>query len=504
MGCCLKHSFTKRSAGILLPISSLPSNYGIGTFGKDAYEFVDFLRNSNQQYWQMLPLGPTSFGDSPYQSFSAFAGNPYYIDLDILCEEGLLNKDEITAFDWGCNETDVDYKKLFDSRFIVLRSAFNRFDRNLEAFNNFKKENEYWLYDYSFYMALKFRFDNKDWLQWDEGIRMRTPDALNHYSLELGEEIEFFSFIQFKFFEQWNKLKEYATKSNVKIIGDMPIYVSMDSADAWVNTKLFLFDENKRPVKVAGVPPDIFSETGQLWGNPLYNWTEMEKDDFSWWKKRVEFATKFYDVIRIDHFIGIVRFYTVDAGRDNAMEGTWEPGPGIKLINAINSVIGSTSIIAEDLGVVTQEVIDLLEATGLPNMKVMQFGFDTRADNDHKPFNYKENCVVYGGTHDNNTMFGYFNEQTYGQKQYIMNYLNAKSEHDVAWSAIKVGYNSVAKLAIFQMQDFIALDSSARINTPSTVGINWRWRLKKGQYNNELAIEISKLVEMYGRGHAKN
>ena len=385
----------KRGAGILLPISALPSPYGIGTLGKSAYQFVDWLKEAGQTYWQVLPIGPTSYGDSPYQSFSAFAGNPYFIDLDILIEEGLLRQSEVDAVDWGDHDTEaaygtIDYAKIFEARFDILKKAYARSKhKEKESYQKFLRRNTYWIDDYSMYMALKVYFGQKAWTEWDDEIRFRKPEAMDKYRVLLADEIDFWKFLQYKFQKQWKKLRKYANKNGVKIIGDIPIYVAMDSADVWAHDRIFELDERKEPIHVAGVPPDCFSETGQRWGNPLYRWDVMEQDDFNWWRERMSANARFYDVIRIDHFLGIVRYYSIPASCESAMEGTWEKGPGRKLTNAISEAIGKdTQIIAEDLGLIVPEVRKLINKTGWPGMKILLFAFGDTSENEYLPHNF--------------------------------------------------------------------------------------------------------------------
>lgn len=493
----------KRGAGILMPVSSLPSPYGIGAFGKAAYEFVDFLKKARQTYWQVLPVGPTSYGDSPYQSFSAFAGNPYFIDLDTLVEEKLLTQEEIDACYWGEDAAQVSYDAVFYYRIPLLKKAFARSKfRTEEAYRTFCKESEYWLDDYAFYMALKFRFDNKEWLKWPEEIRFRKPEAVSKYKKELKKEIDYWKFLQYKFFEQWKKLRDYTNKAGISIIGDIPIYVALDSADVWTHPDLFLLDEKDlTPVKVAGVPPDAFSETGQLWGNPLYRWDVIEKSDFEWWKERMKASARLYDVVRIDHFIGVIRYYTIPGGAKDGTVGTYEKGPGKKLTDAIDLVIGDTKIIAEDLGVMIPEVRKLLEQTGYPGMKVLEFAFSGDRFNDHLPHMYVPNSVVYGGTHDNETLVGYFDpaEREWWELQYIVDYMGISHQSEIVDRILFTAYSSVASVVIFQTQDVLKLDNRARMNTPGTVGTNWRWRMKPGELKEEHAGELARLVDIFGR-----
>lgn len=490
-----------RGAGILLPISSLPSKYGIGTFGREAYRFVDSLVEAQQTFWQVLPIGPTSFGDSPYQSFSAFAGNPYFIDLEYLIQEGLITKEDVESRSWGEDASDIAYATIFDNRFDVLRIAFkNSKHADTEEYKEFCEDNTYWLDDYSFYMALKCKFDNKEWSAWDEDIKFREESALKKYQKELKEDIDFWKFCQFKFNQQWMDLKEYANEKGIQIIGDIPLYVSMDSSDVWVHGRLFELDERKNPINVAGVPPDAFSETGQRWGNPLYDWDAMEKDNFSWWRERMKANAALYDVIRIDHFIGVVRYYRIPSDCPTAMEGAWKKGPGKKLTDAIIESIGDAKIIAEDLGIVVQSVRDLMAETGWPGMKILQFGFDGVNTNDNLPHTFtNSNMLVYGGTHDNETLVGYFEGKDEDEMEYAYKYLNVTSKEEVPAAIIRAAYASTADVAIMQMQDILGLDNSARMNLPSTVGQNWRWRLLPDQFTEEHIDYLKDMAETFGR-----
>jgi 4-alpha-glucanotransferase len=496
----IKNKQLRRGAGVLLPVSSLPSNYGIGALGAEAFQFIDFLIEAGQTYWQVLPIGPTSFGDSPYQSFSAFAGNPYFIDLCILIDEGLLTAEEVRSFDWCEDSTAVDYAKIFNSRFKILHLAFSRSAHsNTQEFQTFLKENEYWLDDYCLFMSLKFEFDNQSWQLWPKEIRFHEPKALEAYSKQLKGEIGFWKFCQFKFFEQWGRVKKYANENGIQIIGDIPIYAALDSADTWTHSTLFQLDEERRPTKVAGVPPDAFSKTGQLWGNPLYDWDAMERSNFDWWKNRMAYSAKIYDVIRIDHFIGVVRYFAIPAQNDTAVGGTWQTGPGRKLTDAIDSVIGDAFVIAEDLGIVTPDVKNLIQKTGYPGMKVLQFAFSGSPENDHLPCNYIKNLVVYGGTHDNDTLVGYTEKLKTKQARYAKEYLGIKRRKNIPGALLRAAYASVADTVIFQAQDILFLPNSARMNFPSTIGSNWRWRLEKGQLKKKLANELNHLAKIYGR-----
>lgn len=490
----------ERGAGILLPVASLPSPHGIGTFGKAAWDFVDFLSRAGQKYWQVLPLGPTSYGDSPYQSFSAFAGNPYLIDLDLLAEEGLLAREEISACDWGENPLKIDYEKIYRFRFSVLKIAFSRSGHQAEGdYRRFCEENSFWLEDYSQYMAVKGRFGGREWLAWPEEIRLRKQPALQRYREELSEEIGFWKFCQYLFFKQWNRLKEYAGSRGIRIIGDIPIYVAMDSADVWAHGEQFQLDGDRRPTRVAGVPPDMFSATGQLWGNPLYNWERMEEDGFDWWKKRMAFSARLYDIIRIDHFIGVVRYYSIPAGADTAADGVWVEGPGEKLTEAFFEAVGDKRIIAEDLGVVTPEVRALLRRCGYPGMKLMEFAFDSDGFNENLPCHYDKNTVVYAGTHDNQPLAGFFRDQSAESLLFAKDYLGVPTVGQLPRAVVRAGYASAADIAVFMVQDLLGMGDESRINTPSTIGQNWRWRLSAEHLTQDFAARLKEMAALYGR-----
>lgn len=496
----------ERSAGVIMHIASLPGKFGIGTFGKEAYEYVEFLYKSGMRYWQILPLGQTGYGDSPYQSFSAFAGNPYFIDFDILNDEGILSKAEYINENYGDNEEYIDYGLLFNIKYIVLRRAYENFKKShnfllKEYFESFKEENNWWLDNYSLYMAVKGKFNLASWQEWDDDIKKRRPEAIELYRNELSDEIEFWSFIQFLFFKQWNELKSYANEKGIKIIGDMPIYVAEDSADVWSNPEAYLiYEETLKPISIAGCPPDAFSETGQLWGNPLYDWNYMEKTGYKWWIKRVEESLKLYDVVRIDHFRGFESYWEIPYGDTTAINGEWVKGPGIKLFNAIKESLGEINVIAEDLGFLTKEVKEFLEETGFPGMKVLQFAFDEREESNYLPHTYTNNCIAYTGTHDNDTFRGWF--ELTGNKsdvKYCKEYLALTEEEGYNWGFIRGAWASVADVSIALMQDFLNLGNETRVNFPSTLGKNWKWRIKEGSYNTELADKIYKYTKMYGR-----
>ncbi|MGN1117014.1 MAG: 4-alpha-glucanotransferase [Acutalibacteraceae bacterium] len=491
----------KRSSGILMPIFSLPSPYGIGTMGKAAYDFVDFLKAAGQSWWQILPVGPTSYGDSPYQSFSTFAGNPYFIDLDALIKEKLLTKKEIEAVDWGENEEKVDYERIYLSRFDILHKAKDRgYERDREKIKAFEEENKDWLFDYALFMALKRHFGMKSWIEWeDEDIRLRRPKALEKYTALLKEDIEFFVYIQYLFFSQWEKLKAYAKENGIGIIGDLPIYVAMDSADVWANPRFFKLDEKNMPREVAGVPPDYFTEDGQLWGNPLYDWDAMHKDGYGWWIRRVGGARKLYDVLRIDHFRGFESYWAVPYGEKTAKIGRWVKGPGIYFVNIITVWFDDMQFIAEDLGCLTPEVHELLKESGLPGMKVLEFAFDPINPSDYLPHNYDRNCVCYAGTHDNTTLAAWKTEADRKEVKFAEKYLGLNDKEGFVQGILRGGMSSAADLFVTQMQDYLGLGAEARINTPGILGGNWQWRMKKGAATKDLAKKIAYMTKIYGR-----
>lgn len=489
----------KRASGILMHISSLPSPYGIGTFGKEAYQFVDFLKQAGQRYWQILPIGPTSYGDSPYQSYSTFAGNPYFVDLDFLREQKLLAPEELSRPNWGNDAAAVDFPALEKYRFAVLHRAFSRFDQTHTAFQKFCKKQSWWLDDYALYMALKGQNDGKGWMEWDKGLRLRKPAALKAAREELHSECAFWAFVQYEFFAQWSKLKKYAAKKGIKIIGDIPIYVALDSADVWANRELFQLDKDGRPIEVSGCPPDAFSATGQLWGNPLYRWDRHKKDGYKWWMRRIQAASERYDVTRIDHFRGFDSYYAIPYGDETAENGHWRKGPGWDFFKTLQRTLGDVPIIAEDLGYLTDSVRKLLKKTGYPGMKVLQFAFDSREESDYLPHNYDKNCVVYTGTHDNDTIDGWFHTIPGEDAAFCRDYLRLNEAEGYHWGFIKGAWASVGDTAIAQMQDFLNLDTSARMNTPSTVGCNWKWRLTPGVLDVALAKKIRHITKLYGR-----
>ncbi|MCR4895586.1 MAG: 4-alpha-glucanotransferase [Lachnospiraceae bacterium] len=498
-----KHKTHIRRAGVLLPISSLPSPYGIGTFGKEAYAFVDFLSKAGQSIWQILPLGPTGYGDSPYQSFSTFAGNPYFIDLEELISQGLLTREECDGRDWGGDPAYVDYEKIYFSRFDLLKKAYQRAKKkgllNRSEYLAFQTGEQEWLEDYALYMAVKNHFGGVSYLEWDEDIRLRKKKAMAKYREKLAEEVDFYKFQQFLFFEQWKKLKAYANKKGISIIGDIPIYVSPDGSDTWSHPELFQLDEKGYPTAVAGCPPDIFSETGQLWGNPLYDWKAHKKTGYAWWLKRLEASFKLYDIVRIDHFRGFDEYWSIPYGDETAVGGKWRKGPGYDLFGTVKEQLGDRPVIAEDLGVMTDSVVKLVKKTGYPGMKIMQFAFSAYGNSEHIPYNYDRNFVVYTGTHDNDTLVTAIKNMPAADAKYAMKYMGVEKRKDLPKAYIRFAMGSCADTCIIPIQDYLGLDNAARINLPSTLGINWKWRLVPGQLTKELGKEMKSLVKIYGR-----
>ncbi len=489
-----------RKGGVLLPVSSIPSKYGIGTFSKQAYEFVDFLERAGQSFWQILPLGPTGYGDSPYQSFSTFAGNPYYIDLEELIKKGWLTKEECDACDFGSDDGYVDYEKIYLSRFRILKIAYERSHiKEDKEFGKFKEDNAAWLEDYALYMAVKNSFHGVSWIEWEEDIRLRKPEAMKAYKEKFADEVEFYQFQQFVFSVQWLALKAYANKKKISIIGDIPIYVAFDSADTWANPELFQLDESCTPTGVAGCPPDSFSATGQLWGNPLYKWEYHKETGYEWWMQRISYCYRLYDVVRIDHFRGFDEYYFIPYGDTTAEFGHWEKGPGYDIFKVMKEKIGKKPVIAEDLGFLTPSVISLVKKTGYPGMKILQFAFDSREESDYLPHNYSNNSVVYTGTHDNDTTMGWYDSLNRQDKAFAKRYLNIKAKKEIYWEFIRAALSSVADTAIIPVQDYLGLGSEARVNMPSTLGNNWKWRLRDGQLDDSLAERIREITKLYGR-----
>ena len=488
-----------RTSGILMPIFSLPSPHGIGTFGREAYNFVDFLAKAGQTYWQILPLNPTNYGDSPYQSFSSFAGNPYFIDLDMLLEEGLLTVAEIIEADFGEDPLSVDYGKLYNNRIPLLKRAFARFEPD-KAYKKFCRQNKFWLDEYVLFMALKNAHNDIAWENWEDELRLRKAKAIKAAKEEYAEVMDFYRFVQFKFDQQWQALKSYANENGIYIVGDIPIYVAYDSADTWANPKQFLLDRDLKPIKVAGCPPDAFSEDGQLWGNPLYRWDVMKEDGYTWWKKRLGHAMKLYDKVRIDHFRGFEAYYTIPYGDKTAKNGSWMTGPNLDLFDAMKEEFGEDlPIIAEDLGFLTEEVYEMLRKSGFPGMKVMQFAFDGKPTNEYLPHNHVKNCVVYTGTHDNDTIMGWLESSKEKTVKQAKQYMHATDAEGFNWTMIRTALMSVADTVIIMMHDLIGLGSEARINMPSTVGGNWQWRIDKVCINDWLAKLMLDTTAPYGR-----
>lgn len=491
-----------RGSGILLAISSLPSPYGIGTLGDAAYRFVDLLVDLKQRYWQILPVGPTGYGDSPYQMISAFAGNPYLIDLDMLVSEGLLTTDEIKSFNWGTDDSKVDYGILFENRARVLRKAFERFDSQSADFELFLEQNKDWLDTYSLFMAIKSDNQDKSWLDWEENISKKQPVALANCRKALYNDIRFWGFCQYEFFKQWDALREYAHTKGVQIIGDVPFFIGHDSADVWMNPELFLLNEQGMPDYVAAALPDKFSENGQIWGNPLYNWEAMEETGFDWWKRRMQVAVRMFDVVRVDHFLGIVKNYSVPYNATDTANGKWFKGPGRKLTDALNEVLEGITVIADDDGgkAPIPGVKKLLAKSGWLGTKVLMFAFDGNTANEHLPHNYTDrHAVIYAGTHDNETIVGYFKKKNEYELAYLYEYLGIRSMDAVPDALIRAAYASIGDLAIIQMQDLLKLGNEARMNEPATVGRNWRWRLAYEKIDESRQNWIRNLAAVYRR-----
>ncbi len=489
-----------RKSCILMHISSLPSNYGIGKLGKEAYNFVDFLCQSGVKCWQILPLSPTSYGDSPYQSFSVNAGNPYFIDFEMLEDEGLLEHSDFSNIEWDSDPRHVDYEIIYNNCFKVLRKAYENFDaKKSPAYRDFIDENKNWIGSYALFMALKFKNDGKAWYEWEHDIAMRESEALSKAKKELKKDIGFFKFIQFKFYEQWFRLKNYANECGIEIIGDIPIYCAYDSVEAWASPRLFCFDKTKKPVDVAGCPPDDFSPTGQLWGNPLYNWEYHKKNNYKWWIDRIAFASKVYNIVRIDHFRGFESYYAIPYGSETAENGEWRKGPDSELFKLAEQKLGKLNIIAEDLGFITPEVRKMLDDTGYPGMKVLQFGFDN-GKNEHLPHNFTTtNCFAYTGTHDNETLTGWAENLSPKNLKFAKKYLGEKKIQKLPYAVVKSAWGSVAEVAVAQIQDFLNTPPEGRMNTPSTLGKNWQFRTLKSDFSSSLAKKIKKLNKIYNR-----
>ena len=488
-----------RESGILMHITSLPGDYGVGTMGKDAFRFVDFLKEAGQSCWQILPLNPTGYGDSPYQSCSAYAGNPYLIDLNKLIETGLLEKSDLEGIFWGDDLEKVDFGAQYHNRTAVLRKAYSRFQGG-EAFDAFCLENSRWLADFALFMALKGKYEGKPWYQWEDKLKFREPDAIWEVRHELADEIRFYSFVQFLFQQQWSALRDYAHAADIRIIGDVPIYVPLDSADVWSNPELFQLDEKLNPTEVAGVPPDAFTADGQLWGNPLYRWDVMERSGYAWWIERLAAAEKRYDVVRFDHFRGFEAYWAVPATDETARGGHWVKGPGLDFIRAIQKALPNLDLIAEDLGFLTEEVLEMLRESGLPGMKVLEFAFDSREPSEYLPHTYPANSVCYTGTHDNMTMRQWFDTADKAAVEYATEYMALTEAEGLVWGTIRTAMASVSKLCIVPLQDYLDLGGEARMNFPGTqTSANWTWRVKPGMTTEELAKKINRMTVLYGR-----
>jgi 4-alpha-glucanotransferase len=492
----------ERSGGILLHPTSLPGDYGIGTLGRDAIKFIDFLAKARQKIWQILPLNPTGFADSPYQCFSSIAGNPLLIDPELLVAEGFLEADDPEPLT-DLQEGRVNYGQVTRLKYPLLKKAFLGYQAKAgqnekERYQRFLENNSYWLNDYAMFMALKEQFGQKPWYQWDEGLKMKAEDVLQPYYMVLQDKIEFQKFLQYLFFKQWMGVKDYAHQRSIRIIGDIPLYVAHDSADAWANPDIFQFDSKKDPVAVGGVPPDYFSLTGQLWGNPLYRWEKLAEDGYKWWINRIKDNLVLYDMIRIDHFRGLAAYWAVPYGEKTAINGKWIPCPGKSLLTALQKEFGELPIIAEDLGVITPDVVELRDSFGLPGMKILQFAFDSNEANDYLPYNYPKNCVVYTGTHDNDTVMGWYSGAKKEDKKLVMDYLHSDGK-ELHWDFIRLAWASVASLAITPAQDLLGLANDARMNLPGTTVNNWMWRLKSGQLTDDLAAKLAEMTVLYGR-----
>lgn len=489
----------KRASGVLMHISSLPGNTGIGTMGKNAYRFIDCLKEANQKYWQILPICPTSYGDSPYQSFSTFAGNPYFIDLETLADQGYLLKSDFENVKWCGHENYVDYGMLYVERHKVFEILYKNFKKKTpEDFDAFVKDNE-WLEDYSLFMSIKDANDGASFSEWKEDIRKREESALKEWRKKCADTMEYYKMLQYFFFKQWNELKEYANKKGIEIAGDIPIYVAADSSDVWANPDQFMLDKNLEPVEVAGCPPDAFSADGQLWGNPVYNWDHQKKTGYAWWKKRLEKSLKIYDVIRIDHFRGFEAFYCIPYGAATAKKGEWRKGPGMDLFNSLKAQFGEMPVIAEDLGYLTEEVHELLRDSGFPGMKVLQFAFGNRDESDYIPYRYVKNSIVYTGTHDNDTILGWTKNTAEKDVESAKEYLRVEKAEDIVKEMMIAALSSVSNTCILTMQDLLGLGSEARMNTPSTVGDNWKWRAGEDMFNEEIYKWLGFYTKLYGR-----
>ena len=492
----------ERASGILLHPTSLPGKYGIGTLGKNAFNFIDFLVKSRQKIWQILPLGPTGFADSPYQCFSSHAGNPNLIDLELLVKSHLIRKEDLEqlpVFD----DKQVDFELVQTVRAPLLEKAFVNFQELSDhteklRYRNFLKDQRHWLNDYALFRAIKEHFNQKPWYKWEESIKRKEEEVVQKYHSQLLSRVEFHKFLQYIFFRQWMDVKEYAHKKQIRIIGDIPLYVALDSADSWANPGIFEFDDHLNPIRVGGVPPDYFSATGQLWGNPLFRWDVLKQTGYQWWIDRIRTNLFLFDIIRIDHFRGFAAYWAVPYGEKTAIKGSWLPGPGKDFFEAMRNAFEDLPVIAEDLGVMTQEVEDLRDEFMLPGMKILEFAFDSSEANDYLPHNFIKNCIVYTGTHDNDTVAGWFKETGREDRKLVLDYLNT-GEKDIHWSFVRLAWASVANTAIVPMQDLLGLDSNSRMNLPGTTEGNWKWRATSGDFSDQLAANLANITEIYGR-----
>ena len=488
-----------RTSGILLGVASLPGEYGIGKMGAEAKRFVDFLSEARQQYWQILPLSPTGYGDSPYQSFSTRAGNPYFIDFETLGADGLLKPEEYKTVAFGDNVSYINYGMLYETVYPVLRKAFSRFKED-DDYRRFVDKNGGWVNDYALFMAEKNAHGGAPWYEWEEELRLAKPEVIEKAKKELSREIGFYVFLQYEFYKQWFAVKSYANGKGIKIIGDMPIYCAYDSVEAWLSPELFEFDGNKRPVCVAGCPPDPYAAEGQLWGNPLYNWKDMEMNGYKWWIDRIAFETDIYDVLRIDHFRAFAGYYSIPGGDKNAVNGHWREGPRMKLFNSTNYWLGRKDIIAEDLGFITEDVAQLIKDTGYPGMKVLQFAFDPAADSIYLPCNLADPaCVMYTSSHDSDTAKGWAEKLDGRSLSFCLDYCGVKTREELPDALLRLAWSSTARIAVAPIQDFLGLGNEARINVPGTVGLNWRWRLSPNQLDGAVCQKILRLTETYNR-----
>ena len=493
-----------RRAGILMPVFSLDSKHGIGCFSEEALKFIDFLKESRQSCWQILPLGPTGFGDSPYQPASAFAGNPYFVDPETLKKDGLLNDHEIQEHSFGDDPEDVDYGKLYQYRFLLLKKAYDTFVEKggltSDDYVSFKLKESDWLDDYSLFMAIKRREDGKCWTEWPAPLRLREEEAVLAARNELQEIVEYFCFIQYEFFKQWKRIHAYAKKQGVEIIGDMPFYAAMDSADVWSHPEVFRMDENHRPMFTAGTGPDAFSPKGQNWGNPVYDWEKMKEEDYAWWMRRLEHSAEIYDVTRIDHFHGFCSYYAIPVRDKDAMHGIYVKGPGMDFFKALKKRMPDLKLIAEDLGEVTKENTELLETTGIPGMKILQYAF-TSWDSIYMPHKLEKNSVIYTGTHDNMTTRAWLDTLNEGEISFARRYIRSMNTdyNAMTWDMIREAMHSSCDLCIIPLQDYLCKGNEARINTPGTSQGNWKWRIPPHFLSKDLAAAIRQESETYGR-----